>query len=64
MIIALNGLATSVGLEVVIEVLSLEANLDIFGWVKYKILGFSKLVRLSMSQHEKLMHRSFTMVGI
>lgn len=29
-------------------------NLDISGWVKYKTPGFSKLVRLSMSQHEKL----------
>ena len=54
MIIALNWLATSARLEVVTEVLSLEANLDISGWVKYKIPGFSKLVGLSMSQHEKL----------
>ena len=36
------------------EVLSFEAKLNISGWVKHRILGFSKLVGLSMSRHEKL----------
>ena len=43
-----------VELEEVNEVLSIETNLDIFGWVKHRILGFSKLVGLSLTQHEKL----------
>ena len=41
-------------LEEVNEVLSIETNLDIFGWVKHRILGFSKLVGLSLTRHEKL----------
>jgi len=53
-IIALNGLTTSVEQEVVTKVLSLEAKLNIFGWMKHIIPGFSKLVELSMSRHEKL----------
>ena len=47
-------LTTSAELEEVTEVLSIEAKLDISGWVKHRIPGFSKLVRLLMIQHEKL----------
>ena len=36
------------------EILSIENKLDISGWVKHRIPGFSKLVGLSMSRHEKL----------
>ena len=36
------------------EILSIENKLDISGWVKHRILGFSKLVGLSMTRHEKL----------
>ncbi|KAK9992894.1 hypothetical protein SO802_022597 [Lithocarpus litseifolius] len=41
-------------LKEVTEVLSLEAELDISGWVKHRIPGFSRLVGLSMTRHEKL----------
>ncbi|KAL0006285.1 hypothetical protein SO802_013846 [Lithocarpus litseifolius] len=41
-------------LEEVNEVMSIETKSDISGWVKHRILGFSKLVGLSMSRHEKL----------
>ena len=41
-------------LEEVNEVLSIETKLDISGWVKHRIPGFSKLVGLSMTRHEKL----------
>ena len=41
-------------LEEANEVLSIENKLDISGWVKHRIPGFSKLVRLSMTRHEKL----------
>ena len=41
-------------LEEVNKVLSIETKLDISRWVKHRILGFSKLVGLSMSQHKKL----------
>ena len=41
-------------LEKANEVLSIENKLDISGWVKHRILGFSKLVRLSTTRHEKL----------
>ena len=34
--------------------LSIDAKLDIFGWVKHRIPDFSKLVGLSMTRHEKL----------
>ena len=34
--------------------MSLEGKLNISGWVKHRILGFNKLVGLSMSRHEKL----------
>ena len=53
-IIAPNGLTTLVEQEGVAKVLSLEAKLNISGWVKHNIPGFSKLVGLSMSRHEKL----------
>ena len=36
------------------EVLSIETNLEISGWVKHRIPGFCKLVGLSLAQHEKL----------
>ena len=36
------------------EVLSIETNLEISGWVKHRIPGFSKLVGLSLTRHEKL----------
>ena len=41
-------------LEEATEVLSFENKLDISSWVKHKILGFSKLVGLSTTRHEKL----------
>ena len=41
-------------LEEVNEVLSIETNLDISGWVKHRIPGFSNLVGLSLTRHEKL----------
>ena len=53
-IINLSASTTSAELEEITEVLSMEAKLDIYGWVKHKIPGFSKLVRLSMTRHEKL----------
>ena len=53
-IITPNGLTTSVEQEKDDEILSLEAKLNIFGWVKHRISGFSKLVGLSMSRHETL----------
>ena len=36
------------------EVLGLENTLDISNWEKHKILGFSKLVGLPLSRHEKM----------
>ena len=57
-IITPNGLTTSVEQEEDDEILSLEAKLNIFGWVKHRISGFSKLVGLSMSCHEKLDRKS------
>ena len=36
------------------EVLSIETKLDISGWVRHRIPGFSKLVGLSLSRHEEL----------
>uniref|UniRef100_A0A7N2M4C3 Uncharacterized protein n=1 Tax=Quercus lobata TaxID=97700 RepID=A0A7N2M4C3_QUELO len=53
-IIAPSASTTSAKLEEVIEALSIEAKLDISRWVKHKIPGFSKLVGLSMTWHEKL----------
>lgn len=53
-IIAPNGSTTSVELEEFTEVLSIEAKLDISGWVKHRIPNFSKLVGLSVTRHEKL----------
>ena len=41
-------------LEEATEVLSIENKLDISGWVKHRIPGFSKLVGLSTTRHEKL----------
>ncbi|KAF3961444.1 hypothetical protein CMV_013934 [Castanea mollissima] len=51
-----NGSITLAELELeeVDEVLSIESNLDISGWVKHRIPDFSKLVGLSMTRHEKL----------
>ena len=43
-----------VELEEANEVLSIENKLDISGWVKHRIPGFSKLVGLSKTRHEKL----------
>ena len=34
--------------------MSIETKLDISGWVRHRILGFSKLVGLSTTRHEKL----------
>ena len=53
-IVAPNESITSVEQEGDGEILSLEAKLNIFGWVKRRIPSFSKLVALSMSSHEKL----------
>ena len=53
-IVAPNESITSVEQEGDREILSPEAKLNIFGWVKSKIPSFSKLVALSMSSHEKL----------
>ncbi|KAK9988964.1 hypothetical protein SO802_029203 [Lithocarpus litseifolius] len=49
-----GGLNYLAELEEVNEVMSIESKSDIFGWVKHRIPGFSKLVGLSMSRHEKL----------
>ena len=53
-IIAPSASTNSAELEEVIKVLSIETKLDISRWVKHRIPGFSKLVGLSMTQHEKL----------
>ena len=53
-IIAPSLSTISAELEEAIEVLSIKPKLDISGWVKHKIPRFSKLVGLSMTQHEKL----------
>lgn len=53
-VIASSALTNLAGLEEVNKVLSIETMLDISGWVKHKIPGFSKLVGLSMTRHEKL----------
>ena len=53
-VIALSVLTNLAELEEVNEVLSIETKLDIFGWVKHRIPGFSKLVGLSLTRHEKL----------
>ena len=52
--IALTVPTISAELEEATEVLSIENKLDIFGWVKHIIPGFSKLVGLSTTRHEKL----------
>ena len=49
MITAPNWLDTLTELEVATEVLSLKAKLDISGWVKHRIPGFSGFVGLSIS---------------
>ena len=50
-----SSVATNLAdLEKASEVLSIENKLDISGWVKHSIPGFSKLVGLSMTCHEKL----------
>ena len=49
------GVSTKlVELEEGTEVLSIENKLDISSWVKHRIPGFSKLVGLSTTRHEKL----------
>ena len=49
------GVSTNLAeLEEATEVLSIENTLDISGWVKHRIHGFSKLVGLSTTRHEKL----------
>ena len=53
-IIAPSASTNSVKLEEVTKVLSIETKLDISGWVKHRIPGFSKLVGLLMIRHEKL----------
>ena len=53
-IIASSASSSSAKLEEVTKVLSIEAKLNISGWVKHRIPGFSKLVGLSLTQHEKL----------
>jgi len=52
--IALSVPTISAELEEATEVLSIENKLDIYGWVKHRIPGFSKLVGLSTIRHEKL----------
>ena len=53
-VIAPSALTNLAELEEVNKVLSIETKLDISGWVKHRIPGFSKLVGLSMTRHEKL----------
>ena len=53
-IIASSVLTNLAELEEVNEVLSIETKLDISGWVRHRIPGFSKLGGLSLSQHEEL----------
>ena len=53
-IIALSVSTNLAELEEVNEVLSIETKLDISGWVRHRIPGFSKLGGLSLSQHEEL----------
>ena len=53
-IIAPSASTNLAKLEEVNEVLSIETKLDISGWVRHRILGFSKLGGLSLSQHEEL----------
>ena len=53
-IIALSASSTSIELEEVTKVMSMETKLNISGWVKHRIPSFCKLVGLSMSRHEKL----------
>ena len=48
------GLALSAELNRGTEVLGLENTLDISNWVKHRIPGFSKLVGLPLSRHEKM----------
>ena len=49
------GVSTNLAkLEEATEVLSIGNKLDISSWVKHRILGFSKLVGLSTTRHEKL----------
>ena len=36
------------------EVLSLDNTLNVSKWVKHRILGFNKMMGLSLSRHEKL----------
>ena len=49
------GVSTNLAeLEEATKVLSIESKLDISSWVKHKIPGFSKLVGLSTTRHEKL----------
>ena len=50
-----SGVLTNlVELEEATEVLSIGNKLDISSWVKHRIPGFSKLVGLSTTRHEKL----------
>lgn len=53
-LLLLSVSTTSAELEEVTKVLSIEAKIDVSGWVKRRIPGFSKLVGLSTTQHEKL----------
>ena len=48
------GLALSAELNGGTEAVGCMNTLDISNWVKHKLLGFSKLVRLPLSRHEKL----------
>ena len=49
------GVSTNLAkLEEATEVLSIGNKLDISSWMKHRILGFSKLVGLSTTRHEKL----------
>ena len=53
-IIAPSASTNLAKLEEVNEILSIETKLDISRWVRHRILGFSKLGGLSLSQHEEL----------
>ena len=53
-IIAPSASTNLAKLEEVNEVLSIDTKLDISGWVRHRIPGFSKLGGLSLSQHEEL----------
>lgn len=48
------GMALSAEMHSGTELLCLDSTLDISNWVKHRIPGFSKLVWLPVSRHERL----------